>query len=237
MKTDLLSSLTKEIVKQGDFIKREVVVYSFKEQVLNAVTHWIGFILGIVGLVFLIILGLKNNSTIQVVGFSIYGGCLIFLYLSSAIYHTVPNEKAKRVLRIFDHCSIFIFIGGTYTPIILLSLDGAMRVVMLSFIWLICLGGIAFKIFTLGKFSKFDKLSLGIYLGLGWISIFLIRAIYLTTSFKFVFCLVLGGLLYSIGAVFYANKKIPYNHAIWHVFVLLASVAHFVGILDAYALV
>lgn len=108
---------------------------------------------------------------------------------------------------------------------------------MLSFIWLICIGGIVFKIITLGKFSKFDKLSLGIYLGLGWISIFMIKSIYNTTSLEFIFCLVLGGLLYSIGAIFYANKKIPYNHAIWHVFVLLASVVHFVGILGAYALV
>lgn len=213
------------------------MVYSFKEQLLNAITHWLGFLLGIVGLVFLIIFGIRNQSVVQIVGFSIYGGCLIFLYLSSAVYHSIPNEKFKRILRVFDHCSIFIFIGGTYTPIILLSLSGIMRIAMLSFIWLICIGGIVFKIVTLGKFSKFDKLSLGIYLGLGWISVFLMKSIYSTTSLEFIFCLVLGGLLYSIGAIFYANKKIPYNHAIWHVFVLLASVAHFVGILEAYALV
>lgn len=225
------------MLKEGDFIKREVVTYSFKEQLLNAITHWLGFLLGIVGLVFLIIFGIRNHSVVQIVGFSIYGGCLIFLYLSSALYHSIPNEKFKRIFRVFDHCSIFIFIGGTYTPIILLSLSGIIRIVMLSFIWLICIGGIVFKIITLGKFSKFDKLSLGIYLGLGWISIFMIKSIYNTTSLEFIFCLVLGGLLYSIGAIFYANKKIPYNHAIWHVFVLLASVVHFVGILGAYALV
>lgn len=225
------------MLKEGDFIKREVVTYSFKEQLLNAITHWLGFLLGIVGLVFLIIFGIRNHSVVQIVGFSIYGGCLIFLYLSSALYHSIPNEKFKRIFRVFDHCSIFIFIGGTYTPIILLSLSGIIRIVMLSFIWLICIGGIVFKIITLGKFSKFDKLSLGIYLGLGWISIFMIKSIYNTTSLEFIFCLVLGGLLYSIGAIFYANKKIPYNHAIWHVFVLLASVVHFVGILEAYALV
>ncbi|MDY2986804.1 MAG: hemolysin III family protein [Peptoniphilus sp.] len=225
------------MLKEGDFIKREVVTYSFKEQLLNAITHWLGFLLGIVGLVFLMIFGIRNHSVVQIVGFSIYGGCLIFLYLSSALYHSIPNEKFKRIFRVFDHCSIFIFIGGTYTPIILLSLSGIIRIVMLSFIWLICIGGIVFKIITLGKFSKFDKLSLGIYLGLGWISIFMIKSIYNTTSLEFIFCLVLGGLLYSIGAIFYANKKIPYNHAIWHVFVLLASVVHFVGILGAYALV
>lgn len=217
-------------------MKREVVEYSFKEQLLNAITHWIGFILGVVALVVLILMGVKSHSASKIAGFAIYGGCLIFLYLNSAMYHSIPNEKAKSVLRVLDHCSIFLFIGGTYTPIILLSLEGGFRAFMLTFIWLICLAGILFKIFTLGKFSKLDKLSLLVYLMLGWVSIFLIKAIFQTTSINFVICLVLGGALYSIGTIFYANKKIPYNHAIWHIFVLLASATHFIGIFGAYAI-
>lgn len=214
----------------------EFVKYTFREQLMNAITHWVGFAMAIIGLVLLVIFGEKNHSPLQIVGFSIYGGCMIFLYLCSALYHSIPNEKAKAVLRVFDHCSIFVFIGGTYTPIILLSFTGVIRIVMLSFIWAICIGGIVFKIINLGNFSKTDKISLALYLGLGWVSLFMVYHIYKTTSVKFIFFLVMGGLLYSVGSIFYAKRKWLYNHAIWHVFVLMASVAHFVGILTAYAI-
>lgn len=215
---------------------KTTVDYSFKEEVFNAITHYIGVIFGIVSLIVLLMHATKNHSVVQVVAFSIYGGCLILLFLSSSIYHSIPNKKAKLVFRVIDHLSIYIFIAGTYTPIILLSFTGAKRIVFLATIWVLALSGIVFKLIIHNKFTKFNKISTIIYLILGWLSIFLIKTIYETTGVTFVILLVLGGILYSVGSFFYINKKIPYNHGIWHIFVLLAAIIHFIGILFAYAI-
>lgn len=212
------------------------VKYSFKEELFNAISHWLGFVAGIVGLVVLIIFGVKNQSTLQIVGFSIYGACIILLYLFSALYHSIPFEKAKTVLRVFDHLSIYLLIAGTYTPIILNSFSGSKRIVLISLIWGLSVIGVLFKLFINGKFTKFKKLSTIIYLVLGWLSILFIKQIILTTSYKFIVFLLIGGVLYSLGTIFYMDRKIPYNHAIWHLFVLAASVVHFIGIFDAYAI-
>lgn len=210
--------------------------YTFKEELFNAITHYIGVIFGIISLIILLMYAIKNKEVMQVVGFSIYGGCLILLFLSSSIYHSIPNKKAKYILRIIDHLSIYLFIAGTYTPIILLSFKGESRLVFLIAIWILALGGIVFKLIIHNKFTKFSKLSTVIYLIFGWLSIFLIKTIYETTSITFIIFLIIGGLLYSIGSIFYINRKIPYNHGIWHIFVLLAAISHFIGILFAYAI-
>lgn len=215
--------------------KVEIVTYSFAEELTNALTHWLGFGLGILGLVLLLVRSVKIKSAISTTAFAIYGACLIFLYFSSAIYHSVPWQKIKKILRVMDHSSIFIFIAGTYTPIILLSLRGAFRIVMLVFIWLMALLGVLFKILTYGKFGKYNKLSLALYLIMGWISVMLFRPMYRTAGIKLIIFLSLGGLFYSIGSFFYANKKIPFNHAIWHIFVIVASVMQYLGIFTSYA--
>ncbi len=210
--------------------------YNFKEEIFNAISHWIGFALGIVGLIFLVIFGAKNKSTLQITGFSIYGASLIILYLCSALYHSIPFMRAKNVLRILDHLSIYLLIAGTYTPIILNSFRGRERIILIFVIWGLSLAGIIYKLFIKGKFSKFAKLSTFIYLFLGWVSLLLIKQILLTTSINFVVLLFVGGILYSIGSIFYIDKKIPYNHFIWHIFVLAASFSHYLGIMGAYAL-
>ncbi len=213
----------------------DTVKYSFKEELLNAITHWIGFIAGIAGLVFLVLCGIRNKSVLQVASFSIYGACLILLYLFSALYHSIPFIKAKTVLRIFDHLSIYLLIAGTYTPIILNSFDGRERILLMLLIWGLSIIGMIFKLLIQGRFTKFKKISTLIYLTLGWISITFIKHIYSTTSLSFILLLILGGVLYSVGTIFYLDRKIPYNHAIWHLFVLAASIAHFIGIFYAYA--
>ena len=212
------------------------VKYSFKEELFNAISHWLGFVAGIEGLVVLIIFGVKTHSTLHTVGSSIYGACIILLYLFSALYHSIPFEKAKTVLRVFDHLSIYLLIAGTYTPIILNSFSGSKRIVLISLVWGLSVIGVLFKLFINGKFTKFKKLSTIIYLVLGWLSILFIKQIILTTSYKFIVFLLIGGVLYSLGTIFYMDRKIPYNHAIWHLFVLAASVVHFIGIFDAYAI-
>ncbi len=204
--------------------------YTKKEEIINGVTHGIGVVFGIVALSILLYLAIKKGSVPEIVGFSIYGACIILMFLSSTLYHSFTIEKVKNVLRVFDHSSIFLFIAGTYTPIVLLTLKGPLRIGMLIGVWAIALSGVGFKIFTFGKFDKYKALSLIIYIGMGWIAIIPIKAIINATSINFFYWIIAGGLLYTVGTIFYGVKKIPYNHAIWHLFVLAASVTHFLGI-------
>ena len=205
--------------------------YTLREEIANGITHGLGVLFGIISLIVLLISAIKKGSTISVVAFSIYGACLILMYLSSTLYHSITNEKAKQILRVFDHSSIFLFIAGTYTPIALLTMDGYLRISVLALMWIIALAGVTFKILTFNKFDRYKAISLIIYIGMGWLTVFTIKPIIQMTSVGFFMWVLAGGLLYSFGTIFYANKKIPYNHAIWHLFVLAASVAHFVGIL------
>ncbi len=204
--------------------------YTFKEELANCITHGIGVIFGIIAITILLIYSIKNGEPLSIVSFAIYGTCIILMYLSSTLYHSIPNENIKKILRIFDHSSIYLFIAGTYTPIALLTMDGYLRVGILIAVWSIAILGITFKIVTYKKMDNFKKLSLALYLGMGWIAVFTIKPIIQTTSFKFFVWILVGGLIYTLGTIFYSIKKIPYNHAIWHVFVLSASIVHFLGI-------
>ena len=214
--------------------KNEIEVkkkYTLKEEIANGITHGLGVLFGIVSLVVLLMLSIRNGDTIAVVAFSIYGACFILMYLSSTLYHSVTNEKAKSILRVFDHSSIFLFIAGSYTPIALLTMTGKLRIGVLVATWSIALLGVIFKILTYNKFDKFKIVSLAIYIGMGWLAVFTIKPIIEMTSIGFFLWILAGGLLYTFGTIFYSMKKIPYNHAIWHMFVLAASAAHFVGML------
>ncbi|MCF6464788.1 PAQR family membrane homeostasis protein TrhA [Clostridium sp. Cult2] len=205
--------------------------YTKKEEIANGITHGLGVLFGIVALVVLLIFSIRKKDTISIVAFSIYGFCLIFMYLSSTLYHSIRNEKAKRILRVFDHSSIYLFIAGTYTPIALLSMEGRLRIGIMVAIWTIAILGVIFKIFTAGKFDKYKAISLIMYIAMGWIALFTIKPIVRMTSLHFMLWILGGGLTYTLGTIFYSNKKIPFNHAIWHMFVLGGTVLHFVGIL------
>lgn len=205
--------------------------YTLKEEIANSITHGLGVLFGIVSLVVLLILSIRNGDTVAIIAFSIYGACFILMYLSSTLYHSITNEKAKRILRVFDHSSIFLFIAGSYTPIALLTMTGNLRIGILVATWSIALLGIIFKIVTYNKFDKFKVVSLIIYIAMGWLAVFTIKPIIEMTSIGFFMWILAGGLLYTFGTIFYSMKRIPYNHAIWHMFVLAASAAHFVGML------
>lgn len=204
--------------------------YTKIEEIINGITHGMGVVFGIFALTILLILSIRKGDIPSIVSFSIYGACIILMFLSSTLYHSIPMEKAKKVLRVFDHSSIFLFIAGTYTPIVILTLTGALRIGVLVSIWAIALSGVVFKIFTYGKFDKYKAISLIIYIGMGWTAIIPIKAIINATSINFFLWILGGGLLYTLGTIFYGIKKIPFNHGIWHIFVLAASVVHFVGI-------
>jgi hemolysin III len=204
--------------------------YSKIEELLNSITHGIGVVFGIVALTILLILSIKKGDISSIVSFSIYGACIILMFLSSTLYHSFTIKKVKKILRVFDHSAIFLFIAGSYTPIVLLTLTGKFKVFMLVAVWTIALAGVLFKIFTYGKFDKYTALSLIIYIAMGWIALIPIKAIINATSIRFFYWILAGGILYTLGTIFYKNKKIPFNHAIWHMFVLAASVTHFLGI-------
>ena len=205
--------------------------YTLKEEIANSITHGLGVLFGIVSLVVLLMLSIRNGDTVAIIAFSIYGACFILMYLSSTLYHSITNEKAKGILRVFDHSSIFLFIAGSYTPIALLTMTGNLRIGILVATWSIALLGIIFKIVTYNKFDKFKVVSLIIYIAMGWLAVFTIKPIIEMTSIGFFMWILAGGLLYTFGTIFYSMKRIPYNHAIWHMFVLAASAAHFIGML------
>ncbi|TJX14306.1 hemolysin III family protein [Tissierella creatinini] len=204
--------------------------YSKFEEIFNSVTHGVGVVFGIVALTKLLFIAITDRNVSEIVGFSIYGVCIILMFLSSTLYHSFTIEKVKQTLRVFDHSSIFLFMAGTYTPIVLLTLDGALRNIILIGAWAIAIAGVLFKILTYGKYDKFKRASVIIYIAMGWFAIFPMKSIVNATSINFFYWILAGGLLYTMGTIFYSNKRIPLNHGIWHLFVLAASITHFLGI-------
>jgi hemolysin III len=204
--------------------------YTVREEIMNGITHGLGILFGIIALIVLLLSPGAKESLAAAISFGIYGVCIIIMFSASTLYHSFRKEKVKKVLRVFDHSSIFLFIAGTYTPVVILTLEGPTRVWILAGTWLVALAGIIFKIVTYGKFDKYKALSLGLYIGMGWMAIIPIKAIIGATSWGFFGFILAGGLLYTVGTIFYSIKKIPYNHAIWHLFVLAASISHFIGI-------
>jgi len=203
--------------------------YSLKEEIANSITHGIGVLFSIVALTILLVYAIWDKNLISIVSFSIYGFCSISLYLASTLYHSFQKEKTKRMLRIFDHSSIYLFIAGTYTPVTLLCLKGYWRIGILIAVWVIALFGIGFKVFTYKKFDKYKLLSLLLYLMMGWLGVIAIKPMLEMIPIGFLMWLLAGGLFYTVGTIFYVIKKIPFNHAIWHLFVLGGSVMHFLG--------
>lgn len=211
-------------------------MYALKEEIANSITHGVGVLFGVGALITLLVIAIRQQSPMAIVAFSIYGFCSIALYTSSTLYHSFQNERIKGILRVFDHSSIFLFIAGTYTPVALLSLTGYWRVGILIAVWTIAVVGILFKVFTYNQFDKHKAISLALYIGMGWLVIAAIKPMIAMAPLGLFLWLLAGGLAYTLGTIFYAVKRIPYNHAIWHVFVLAGSVFHFVGILKYLAL-
>ncbi|MDF2548587.1 MAG: channel protein hemolysin family [Anaerosolibacter sp.] len=204
--------------------------YTLGEEIANSVTHGIGVLFSIVTLTILLVYAIWKGSVLSIIGFSIYGFCSICLYLSSTLYHSFQNERIKGILRVFDHSSIYLFIAGTYTPITLLAMRGYWRIGILSAVWIIAVSGILFKVFTYNRFEKYKIVSLALYIAMGWLVVIAINPMLQMVPLGFLMWLLAGGIIYTVGTVFYAIKRIPYNHAIWHIFVLSGSIAHFIGI-------
>lgn len=197
-------------------------------EVLNAVTHGIGTLLSIVALVFLIMKGLDSNDTVHFTAYLIYGISMILLFLSSTLYHSFSFTKYYKIFRYIDHAAIYLLIAGSYTPFCLIALEGNPSKVLFITIWSIAIVGVVLKIFFVGKFNGISTI---LYLVMGWLAIFLIGPMYNHLGTNGLILLVLGGLSYSLGTIFYANKKYGIMHVIWHLFVLGGAAFHYFAIL------
>ena len=195
-----------------------------KEEMSNAITHGIGIVLAIAGLVVLLVYANMFGTTKHIVTFSIFGATLILLYLASTLYHSCPEGRVKKILKICDHSAIFLLIAGSYTPLTLIVLQGKLGWTLFAVVWIIAIGGIIFKTVCLEKFKSLSTL---LYILMGWLVIFAIKPLYLSLNRTSIIFLVLGGLFYTFGTIFYKWKSLKYSHAIWHLFVLAGSICHF----------
>lgn len=203
-------------------------LYSMGEEIMNSITHGIGAALSVAGLTVLVVLAVLYGNVTQVVSFSIYGGSLIVLYLASTLYHSFQQPKVKRVLKFIDHAAIFFLIAGTYTPFLLLGVQGAWGWTFLVVIWGIAILGVSFKAIF---FNRMQKASVMLYILMGWLSVLILRSLLDNIPVGGLIWLGLGGAAYTIGVIFYAMKKVPYMHGVWHLFVLAGSLCHYFAIL------
>ena len=201
--------------------------YSVSEEKLNVLSHGLGFLASIVVFPFLIIKAFSYSGFWKPASFIIYGFSLLILYAASTFYHAAKDAKKRRKLNIFDHAAIYVLIAGSYTPFCLVALDSELGWYLFIFVWLFAFIGIVLKLFFTGRFNK---LSTAMYLLMGWQVVFLIKPLINSLTTYSLNLLFLGGVFYTIGAILYSIKKLPYNHAIFHVFVLLGSVSHFLAI-------
>jgi hemolysin III len=199
-----------------------------REELANSITHGIGFVLSVVGLVVLVVSASMQGDPYMVVSFSVYGVSVVVLYLASTFYHSFHSPRLKHFLRIIDHCAIYLLIAGTYTPFTLLNLRGPVGWTLFGIIWALAVIGIILKWWHVDRFPILTPL---IYIAMGWIGAIAIRPSIDAIPPEGLWLLAAGGLTYTVGVVFYALEKLPYNHAIWHVFVLSASAMHFFAIL------
>lgn len=202
--------------------------YSLAEEIANSISHGIGCIFGIVGLILLLSQALEAKAdALAVTSYSLYGGSMILLFLASTLYHAVPNLRAKFWLKKLDHCAIYLLIAGTYTPFLLVGLKSPLAHGLMVVIWALALAGIIFKLIFI---HRFKVLSLVTYLLMGWLSVIVIYQLAMKLAPGGIWLLAAGGIIYTLGVIFYVAKRIPYNHAIWHGFVLGGSVCHFLAI-------
>ncbi|SMC46667.1 PAQR family membrane homeostasis protein TrhA [Moheibacter sediminis] len=199
-----------------------------QEEFWNVFTHGVGALLSFFGLFVLIYFASQSGSKIELICASVFGLSMVILYLASTIYHAVSNEKRKLIFQKLDHLCIYILIAGTYTPIALLGLKGAWGWSIFGSIWGMAALGFVFKFSPL---RKSEKLSLILYAAMGWLIIIAIKPLVENLSSETLWLMGLGGLFYTVGIYFYVKEKIPYNHAIWHFFVLAGSTFHYFGIL------
>lgn len=209
-------------------MKSDAEETSFAEEFANSVTHGVGLGLSLAGLVVLVILTALRGTAWHVVSCTIYGSTLVILYAASTLYHSVQWPRAKRVLRIIDHGAIYLLIAGTYTPFTLVNLRGGLGWTLFGVVWALAALGIVFKVFHVDRFPIASTL---VYLSMGWLVVIAWKPVVTLIPVGGIALIAAGGAAYTAGVFFFAANRIPYNHAIWHLFVLAGSVFHYAAVL------
>jgi hemolysin III len=206
-------------------------LYTAGEEVAHALTHGIGIVLAIAGLTVMVARATLYGDAWHIVGAAIFGSTLVLMYTASTLYHSIPGAtlpRTKKVLRVVDHSSIYLLIAGSYTPFTLVTLNGPWGWGLFFTVWSLALAGVVFKVFATGRF---EKVSLAIYLGMGWCVIVAIKPLLRSLETGGVVLMIGGGLAYTGGVAFYVWEKLRYHHAIWHGFVLAGSVLQYFAVL------
>ena len=223
-------------MKNKNIISKSVsTLYSAGEEIANSLTHGIGAVLSIVTSVLLILLAFIYGDPWQAAGFIVFGVSLFFVFLTSSIYHGVTNQRVKHIFRVLDHLAIYLLIAGTYTPVILTYLRTPLGWTLFSIVWLMAIAGIIHEVFFFGKMNSI--VSVLYYVIMGGLILFAIKPLIATAPMAVIKWLMIGGASYILGLIFYAWEKMPYNHAVWHLFVIAGSVFHIIGFFHFFGIV
>lgn len=203
-------------------------VFSKKEEIAHAITHGLGALLSIAALVLLIVFASIHGGPLLIVSVTIFGSTMLLMYIASTLVHSLPTGKGKSVFLIIDHASIYFFIAGTYTPLLLLTIQGTIGWTLFGIVWGLAIIGTVLKVFFVKKFIVLSTL---FYILMGWLIVFAWGPLTDSLHPNGIILLIAGGIIYTVGAIFYVWKRIPYHHVIWHLFVIGGSALHFFAIL------
>ncbi len=201
--------------------------FPFGEELANFISHAAGGVLSVAALIILIIRAVSLGNTLDIVSFTIFGSALILMYTTSSIFHALRWNKAKEVFEILDHSVIYVLIASTYTPFLLVVVGGKEGITLLVIEWLICILGIVFKSFFVQKFVVFSTL---LYIIMGWLVVFVWNDLLASINNLSLLFLILGGVFYTMGTLFYMWRLFKYHHLVWHIFVIFGSIAHFFAV-------
>ncbi len=202
--------------------------YTPREELVHTISHGLGFVAAVIGLVALLAASSERGTALDIVGVGIFGITLTFLYASSTLYHGLPESASKNIMRKLDHIAIYLLISGTYTPFVLTKMQNSRGWAILILIWVLAVVGIVLELVGNGRKRR---TSLALYLAMGWLAVFAVEPLLETLAPAGVTLLVLGGVVYSVGIIFYAWRRLPYGHAVWHGFVLGGSALHFTAVI------
>lgn len=218
--------------QRHDVLPQEQGEFSIVEEWLHSVTHGVGAVLSLVGMVVLLVVAslAAHVDPWKIVSLSLYGTTLVLLYTASTFYHGISHRRWKQRFQLLDHCAIYLLIAGTYTPFLLVNMRGTMGWVLFTAVWSLALVGIGGKLLWPQRFAV---LRVAIYLLMGWMIVLASREMAASLSMTGIALLAAGGIIYTLGVIFYAVRAIPYNHAIWHLFVIAGSICHYFAVYSA----
>jgi hemolysin III len=201
---------------------------SLGEEIANSVSHGVGLLAAVAAAPVLVLSAVRHGSAARIAGASVFAAATVLLYLTSMLYHALPNNRAKRIFQVLDRAAIFLMIAGTYTPFTLGVLRGTWGWTLFGLVWGLALAGI---VHTVVGGVKYPRLSTGLYLAMGWLILIAVKPLWLRVPSWGLFWLSAGGIAYTVGVGFYAAKRVCYSHFVWHLFVITGTACHFIAVL------